>query len=329
MTDAAGTGLQPPTLQQIREARDRIRPYVRRTPLVELDVGLPDRRIYLKLETLQPIGAFKLRPALNAILTRDMAVLRHGVAVASSGNMAYGMAWAARAVGVPMAAYMVADAPQAKIDGVRRLGGEVRFISACTWWDYITDVQRPAHAELLINPVTDLAVLAGNGTMGLEIMEDLPSVDCVFTPFGGGSLTTGVASAVKALRPEVRVYAVEGEHATPVTAALAAGKVVQVDAHDSFIKSIGGPSVVPGLWPLAQRAIDGAYVVGLDQVADAMRMLFSHTKVVAEGAGAAAVAAALVDPRATGNVVCVVSGGNVDAALYAHILSGHTPKGKH
>lgn len=327
MTSSSGTRPQPPTLQQIRDAQRRIQPYVCRTPLVELDLGLPDRRIYLKLETLQPIGAFKLRPALNAILTRDGAALQQGVAVASSGNMAYGMAWAAQAAGVPMAAYMVADAPQAKIDGVRRLGGEVRFISATTWWDYITEVQRPTHAELLINPVTDPAVLAGNGTIGLEIMEDLPSVDCVFTPFGGGSMTTGVSSAVKALRPQVRVYAVEGEHATPVTAALAAGGVVQVDARNSFIKSIGGPSVVPGLWPLARQAIDGACVVRLDQVTDAMRLLFSHTKVVAEGAGAAALAAALVDPRATGNVVCVISGGNIDAAMYAHILNGGMPQG--
>lgn len=327
MTHVPGARLQAPTLQQIREAQARIRPHVRHTPLVALDLGLPDRRIYLKLETLQPIGAFKLRPALNAILTRDAAALRHGVATPSSGNMAYGMAWAARVAGVPMAAYMVSDAPQTKIDGVRRLGGEVRFISAETWWDYITEVKRPAHPELLINPVTDPAVLAGNGTIGLEIIEDLPSVDCVFTPFGGGSMTTGVSAAVKALRPQTRVYAVEAEHATPVTAALAAGRVVQVQAHNAFIKSIGGPSVVPGLWPLARQAIDGACVVRLDQVTDAMRMLFSHAKVVAEGAGAAALAAALVDPRATGHVVCVVSGGNIDAGMYAHILNGGIPPG--
>lgn len=327
MTAPSGARLQPPTLQQIRDAQLRIRPYVYRTPLVELAIGLPDRRIYLKLETLQPIGAFKLRPAVNAILTRDASALRQGVAIASSGNMAYGMAWAARAAGIPMAAYMVADAPQAKIDGVRRLGGEVRFVNAETWWDYITEVQQPAHAELMINPVTDPAVLAGNGTIGLEIFEDLPSVDCIFTPFGGGSLTTGVSTAIKALRPQTRVYAVEGEHATPVTAALAAGRIVPVDTRNSFVKSIGGPSVVPGLWPLARQVIDGACVVRLDQVTEAMRMLYAHTKVVAEGAGAASLAAALVDPRATGNVVCVISGGNIDMGMYADILNGGIPPG--
>ncbi|UUZ69705.1 pyridoxal-phosphate dependent enzyme [Polaromonas sp. P2-4] len=292
---------------------------------MELDLGLPDRRIYLKLETLQPIGAFKIRPALNAVLSRDPATLRHGVATVSSGNMAYGMAWAARAAGIPMAAYMYADAPQTKIDGVRNLGGEVRFVPEETWWNYIVGTEQPDAAELLINPVTDQAVLAGNGTIGLEIVEDLPEVDLVLTPYGGGSMTTGVASAVKALRPQARVLAVEAEHATPVTAALAAGRPVDTDVRPSFIKSIGGPSVVPALWPLAQASIDGASVVSLAQVVDAVRLLFTKAKIVAEGAGAASLAAAIHDSRAKGNVVCVISGGNIDANVYAQILNGIVP----
>ncbi|UUZ66365.1 pyridoxal-phosphate dependent enzyme (plasmid) [Polaromonas sp. P1-6] len=239
--------------------------------------------------------------------------------------MAYGMAWAARAVGIPMAAYMYADAPQTKIDGVRNLGGEVRFVSEETWWNYIIDAERPDIDELLINPVTDQAVLAGNGTIGLEIVEDLPDVDLVLTPFGGGSMTTGVASAVKALRPQARVLAVEAEHATPVTAALAAGRAVYTEVRPSFIKSIGGPSVVPALWPLAQASIDGAVVVSLAQVVDAVRLLFTKAKIVAEGAGAASLAAAIHDRRAKGNVVCVISGGNIDASVYAQILNGIVP----
>lgn len=314
-----------PTLDEIKAARDRIAPFARRTPLVEIDLGLPDRRIYLKLETLQPIGAFKIRPALNAVLSRDPAALRHGVATASSGNMAYGMAWAARAVRIPMAAYMYADAPQTKIDGVRNLGGEVRFVSEQTWWNYIVGAERPDTAELLINPVTDQAVLAGNGTIGLEIVEDLPDVDLVLTPFGGGSMTTGVASAVKALRPQARVLAVEAEHATPVTAALAAGRAVDIEVRPSFIKSIGAPSVVPALWPVAQASIDGAAVVSLAQVAETVRLLFCKTKIVAEGAGAASLTAAIHDRRANGNVVCVISGGNIDAGVYAQILNGIVP----
>jgi threonine dehydratase len=192
------SGPHRPSLGEIEVARARIGAYLPRTPLVPLHLDLPDRRIFLKLETVSPIGAFKLRPALNALLSRDRQTLANGVATASSGNMAYGMAWAAKALGVPMAAYMYSGAPQTKIDGVRRLGGDVRFISMETWWRYIIDAERPDLAELLINPVTDQAVLDGNGSIGMEIVEDLPDVDVVLTPYGGGSMTTGVASAVKA-----------------------------------------------------------------------------------------------------------------------------------
>lgn len=316
-----------PTLAEIEAARERLAPHIVRTPLVRLDLGLPDRKIFLKLETLQPIGAFKIRPALNALLSRDHAALAAGVAVASSGNMAYGMAAAARLLGVPMAAYMYSGAPKTKIEGVQRLGGAVRFISMETWWRTIVEAERPDAPELLINPVTDQAVLAGNGTIGLEIVEDLPEVDVVVTPYGGGSLTTGVASAVKALRPQATVLAAEDENAAPVTAALAAGgKIVEIPTRPSFVKSIGGPSLVPQLWPVAQTLIDGAAAVSLDRITEAMRMLFSKAKVVAEGAGAASLAVALTDERAKGNVVCVISGGNIDADAYATVLAGGIPQ---
>jgi threonine dehydratase len=316
-----------PTLDEIAAARTRLAPYVPRTPLLRLDLGLPDRQIFLKLETFSPIGAFKLRPALNALLSRDPDALRNGVATVSSGNMAYGMAWAAKALGVPMAAYMYSGAPRTKIDGVRNLGGDVRFISPETWWRYIVGAERPDIAELLINPVTDQAVLAGNGSIGVEIVEDLPDVDCVLAPYGGGSMTTGMASAVKALRPRAKVFAIEDENAAPVSAALAAGRIVEIDTRPSFIKSIGGPSLVPQLWPVARDLIDGALTVSLVEVTAAMRLLFSKAKVVAEGAGAASLAAALSSPRATGNVVCIVSGGNIDAETYAQVLAGGIPRG--
>ena len=323
------SGVQAPSLADIRAAQARIAPFLQRTPLVpllSLPLDLPDRRIFLKLETLQTTGAFKVRPALNALLTRPAASLARGVATPSSGNMAYGMAWAAHRLGVPMAAYMVADAPITKIKGVQRLGGEVRFISADTWWRYILGTEQPDGPELLINPVTDAAVLAGNGSIGLEIVEDLPDVDVVLTPYGGGGLTVGVASAVKALKPGVRVLAVEGAHATPVTGALQAGRVVQVPNQASFIRSIGGPSVVPAIWPVARTLIDGVCVVQLAQVVQAMGWLASHAKVVAEGAGAAAVAAAVADPTLRGNIVCVVSGGNIDVADYVQALQGRVPQ---
>jgi len=317
---------QRPVLAAMQAAQARLGAYMRPTPLVPLDLGLPDRCIFLKLETLSPIGAFKLRPALNALESRQRAELSNGVATVSSGNMAYGMAWAAHALGVKMAAYMYEGAPQTKIDGVRGLGGEVRFIGVDDWWRYITDADRPQLDELLINPVTDQAVLDGNGTIGLEIVEALPEVDVVLTPYGGGSMTTGVASAVRALKPDTKILAVEDENAAPVTAALAAGRIVDIETKPSFIKSIGGPSLVPQLWPVARELIDGAETVSLEQVTDAVRLLFSRARVVAEGAGAASLAAALSSPRAQGNVVCVISGGNIDADAYATVLAGGIPR---
>ncbi|WP_323745974.1 pyridoxal-phosphate dependent enzyme [Diaphorobacter caeni] len=314
-----------PTLTEMTAARERISPYVRRTPLIDLGLPLKDRRIFVKLETLQPIGAFKLRPALSALLTRDREALAHGVAVSSSGNMAYGTAWAARQLGISMAAYMMTDAPLTKIEGVRKLGGDVRFISGDTWWNYITEEDAPEGPELLINPVTDNGVLAGNGSIGFEILEDLPRPDWVLSPIGGGSLVTGVASAIRALQPGVRVLACEGEHAAPATAALAAGKVVEVDAQNSFIKSIGGPTVVPALWPIVRELIDGTSVVTLAQVVEAMQLLYAKAKVVAEGAGAASLAAAINDPRVKGDVVCVISGGNIDPVDYISALNGVVP----
>ena len=245
-----------PRLDEIETARTWLAAYMPRTPLIQLDLGLPDRRIFLKLETLSPIGAFKLRPALNALLSRDIKTLRSGVATASSGNMAYGMAWAAHRLGVPMAAYMYSGAPRAKIDGVRKLGGEVRFISMETWWRYIIDAERPELDELLINPVTDQAVLIGNGTIGLEIVEDLPEVDVVVTPFGGGSLTTGVASAVKALCPEAKIIAAEDEQAAPVTAALAAGGIVEIETvfREEHRRPVARAAVVAGREPADRRS---------------------------------------------------------------------------
>ncbi len=314
-----------PTPDEIADARKRIAPHVARTPLVRLDLGLPDRQIFLKLETLSPIGAFKLRPALNAVLSRDPADLKNGVAVTSSGNMAYGMAWAARLIGVPMVAYMYRGAPQTKIDGVRALGGEVRFVSAETWWHYITGVDRPDAPELLINPVTDQAVLAGNGSVGMEIIEDLPDVDVVLTPYGGGSMTTGVASALKAASDRCRVFAVEDDSAAPVSAALAAGQIVTIETRPSFIKSIGAPSLVPQIWPVARDLIDGAIAVSQAQVCEAMRLLFNKVKIVAEGAGAASLSAAIARPDLKGNIVCVISGGNVDTAAYSVVLGGGIP----
>ena len=314
-----------PSLDDIRLARARLAPFVTRTPLVEVDIGAPGQRLFLKLETLQPVGAFKIRPALNAVLSHDPATLKSGVATVSSGNMAYALAWAAKSVGISMAAYMFANAPRTKIEGVQRLGGEVRIVSDQLWWRYIMQEEALPGAETMIHPVTARGVLEGNGTIGLEIIEDLPEVDHVLAPYGGGALLTGIAAAVKATRPGARMLAVESENATPVAAALAAGGPVNVAAGPSFIKSIGGPTVIPAFWPVARSVLDGSITVRLQDVVASMGLLFRHAKVVAEGAGAAALAAALAHPELRGNIVCIVSGGNIDASDYCQALSGQIP----
>ena len=224
-----------------------------------------------------------------------------------------------------MVTYMAKDAPQAKIDGVRRMGGEVRFVSPETWWNYITGAARPDSSETFINPVTDPGVLAGNGTIGLELMGQLPSVSSIWAPFGGGSLITGIASAYSGAQPRPAFYAADSDHAAPATAAIAEGRACEIPTCPSFIKSMGGPSVVPSLWSLTASLLSGTSVVSANDIVAATRLLFSANKTVAEGAGAASLAAALSDPRATGDVVCIISGGNIDAVDYIRILRGEVP----
>ena len=265
-----------PALDDIQKMGELLSRHIAPTPLVQLDLDLQDRRIFLKLETLSPIGAFKIRPALGALLSRDRRDLELGVATVSSGNLAYGMAWAARSLEVPMVAYMYNGAPQAKIDGVRRLEGEVRFVSQELWWDYITQAKMPDGPETFINPVTDPGVLTGNGTIGLELLEQLPGLSSVWAPFGGGSLITGIAGALKASGSKAEIYAVESDHAAPATAALAAGKVCSVPVRPSFIRSMGGPTVVPGLWPLTQKLLSGTAVLTEKEIVEAVRFIHGN-----------------------------------------------------
>ncbi|MBV8064496.1 MAG: threonine/serine dehydratase [Actinobacteria bacterium] len=305
------------SLDEIRRARERIGDDVLRTPLVRLD-----DHIWLKLENLQPIGSFKLRGALSAVRAASRDEIAGGVVTASAGNMAQGVAWAAREAGVPARVIAPADAPRAKLDAVERLGGEIVPVSHEEWWQAMVDRGRPGVEGLFVHPVEDEAVMAGSGTIGLELVEDLDAFDTVLVPWGGGGLTTGIASAVKALRPGVRVVACEPETAAPMTAALRAGVPTEIDFRPSFVDGAGGRALLPTMWDRAHELVDEAVAVPLDEVADAMRLLASRAHVVAEGAGALALAAARSrDDRC----VCIVSGGNVDAAVLARVLAGETP----
>jgi threonine dehydratase len=311
-------------LDEIRRARERIADAVTRTPLMRLEVDAPCE-IWLKLESLQPIGSFKLRGALSAVRAAAPAELAGGVVTASAGNMAQGVAWAAREAGVHARIVAPDSAPRAKLDAVERLGGEVISVSHETWWQTMVDRRYEGVDGLFVHPVEDDAVMAGNGTIGLELVEDLPDLDAVVTPWGGGGLTTGIASAVKALRPAARVITAEPATAAPLAAALAAGAPTEIDYLPSFVDGAGGRALLPTMWDRGRELVDGAVAVPLDEVAAAMRLLATRARVVAEGAGALALAAALRGDAGEGRVVCVVSGGNVDAAVLARILAGDVP----
>jgi threonine dehydratase len=312
------------SLEQIRSAQERLAGKVVRTPLLQLASDSP-ATIYLKLENLQPIGSFKLRGALNAISQLPADELKAGVVTASAGNMGQGVAWAARELGIPSAVVVPESAVETKLAAIERLGGRVIKVPYDRWWQTIEESSFAEAEGVFIHPVQNEQVMAGNGTIGLEILEDLPEPDAVLIPFGGGGLSVGIASAVKALRPEAQVYAVEPETGAPLTASLAAGEPQKVDYEPSFVDGSGSPALLPKMWELARGVLDGAVSVSLDETAAAVRVLAERGRVVAEGAGALSLAAALAGHGGTGNVVCVVSGGNIDASKLATILAGGTP----
>jgi len=253
------------------------------------------------------------------------ADLEDGVYTASAGNMAQGVAWVARELGIPCAVVVPDHAPRAKLDAIERLGGRVIKVPFEEWWDVILSHHYEGLDGRMVHPFGDTAVLAGNGTIGLEILEDLPDVDAVVVPYGGGGLSCGIAAAVKAVRPGVKVYAAEVATAAPLAAAFEAGEPVQIEYTPSFVDGIGSGRVVDEVWPLAQELLDGSLVVELEEVAEAVRLLAQRSRVVAEGAGAASVAAALAGDVLEGRVACIVSGGNIDAAKVSQILQGEIP----
>jgi threonine dehydratase len=322
---AAPLTLRAPLLDDIREARQRIAGLAIRTPLVRLPVaGGPE--LWLKLEMLQPIGSFKLRGAGNAMRRRPPGSLAAGVCTASAGNMAQGVAWCARQLGAPCRVIVPDHAPVTKLSALQRLDAEIVRVPFAEWWEVLVTHDPRGVPGAFVHPVEDPDVMAGNGTIGLEILEDLPEVDAVVIPFGGGGLSCGIAAAIRAGRPQCRILAAEVETAAPLNASLAAGAPQAIDYRASFVDGIGGRSLLPRMWPLVRQLIDDTIVVSLEQVADAIRLLAMRGHVIAEGAGAASLAAALTRRAGGGTVACVISGGNIDAGVLARILQGETPE---
>jgi threonine dehydratase len=309
-------------LAAIEAARERISGAAIRTPLVRLRVEDCPATIYLKLENLQPISSFKIRGATNAVLLAPAGDRAKGLVTASAGNMAQGVAWAARELGVPATIVVPEHAPEAKLAAIKRLGGEVLKLPYDDWWNVIVTSHVDGAEGLFVHPVQDPAVMAGNGTIGLEILDDLPDPDAVVIPYGGGGLTVGIASAIKALRPDTKIYTAEPETGAALAAALAAGHPTDVDYRASFVDGSGSRRVLDSMWPLVTPLVDGALAIPVAEVAAAVRLLAERARVIAEGAGALAAAAALAGRAGTGKVVCVVSGGNINLSTLAEILNG-------
>ena len=316
----------PLALSRIEHAAVTIRGDVRRTPLVELELPDYPARVYLKLENLQPIGSFKLRGALNALDSLGDNELRDGVVTASAGNMAQGVAWAARRRGVACTVVMPDGAPQTKRAAVERLGGRVVEVPFARWWQSIEEARFDELDGAFIHPVQDEAVIAGNGTIGLEIADELPALDAVLVPYGGGGLVSGIASALKQRIPSAAVYAAEPVTGAACAGALAAGAPVDVPFERSFVDGAGARAVLPTMWPRVSSLVDGSITVSLEQTAEAVALLATRARVVAEGAGGLALAAALAQPSEEWrSIVAIVSGGNIDAGALAAILRGELP----
>jgi threonine dehydratase len=312
-------------LDEIRRAREVLEGTAIRTPLVRLDAD-SDTEIWLKLELLQPVRSFKIRGAGNAILQATDAELAGGVLTASAGNMAQGVAYAARLRGVPATIVVPKHAPQTKIDAIERYGGRVIRVPYEEWWQVLVTGRYEGVDGLFIHPVDNARVMAGNGTIGLELLEQLSDFDTVAVPYGGGGLLTGIASAVKQARPDVRFFAVEPETGAPATATLRAGTPTAVEYTPSFVDGSGSRELIPRVWEQASQLLDGAVAMSIDDVADTVRVIAERTRVIAEGAGALAAAAALGGHLdGAKKAVCIVSGGNIDPAVLSRILIGEQP----
>jgi threonine dehydratase len=317
--------VRPIALEDIDEARGRIAGTVLRTPLVRIDTA-SGADIYLKLENLQPTNAYKIRGAANAVARLSNEERARGVWTISAGNAGQGVAYAARAFGVPCSVVAIETAPQTKLDRMRALGATIVPVSYETAWRAAEAHAFEGMEGTFIHPFDNHDFIAGHGTMGLEIVEDLPEVRTVIAAIGGGGLITGVGSAVKALVPGVRVIGAEPETAAPYAYSLAHGGPQRFpDWQASFVDGAGGKSVIERMWDRMQPLVDGTVTVTLDEVREAMRLMAEKSRAIAEGAGALALAASLTGKAGEGPIVCVVSGGNIDLAKFAELVLADRP----
>ena len=325
ITNKVASGETPVSIASILAARERIAGIAIRTPLIRYHGDDPKTEIYLKLENLQPIGSFKLRGAANSMAIAGADALAGGVYTASAGNMAQGVAWCAREFGVKCRVVVPNTAPKAKTDAIERLGGELVRVSFDEWWETLVNRGHPDMDGFFVHPFADEGVMAGNGTIGVEVFEDLENIDAIVVPYGGGGLACGIASAAAAISPDTKVYAVEAETAAPLAASFKLNAPATVIRTPTFIDGMGSAAIFEEMWPLVQSLLGGAIVVSVARVAEAVKILAERCRIVAEGAGAAALAAARSGPLEGKRVVCIVSGGNIDLNVLNKILQGEVP----
>ena len=318
--------MNPISLNEIKQARERIAESTLRSPLVHLGVDDAPADIYLKLENLQPTGSFKVRGAGNAIAQLSDQERSQGVYTCSAGNMAQALAWHARRNRIPCTVIVPDTAPETKLAAIKRFDAKIIKVPWDDFWQVATTHHyAPLEGSVFIHPFADRRMIAANGTIGLEILEDLPNVDSVIIPFGGGGLAAGIATAIKGRKKDARIYACETETAAPLAASFAAGSAQAIKRIPSFVDGIGAENVLSEMWELVQPLLDGSIVVSLHEIVSAIGLLFERNRVIAEGAGAASVAAALTGKAGIGRVVCVVSGGNIDLSKLVKILHEEIP----
>ena len=322
MTSSPVPGVRPIRLEAIREARARIASTVTRTPLFRLELGEAQPDIRLKLENLQPTNSYKVRGAANAVAALPEDARRRGVWTISAGNAGQGVAYAARKAGVPCTVVAIETAPASKLARMKALGATLVPVPYEVAWKALDERAYPGVEGTFIHPFDDDDFIAGHATMGLEILEDVPNVSAVIAGVGGGGLVTGVASAVKALKPDVKVWGAEPETAAPLARSFALNSAQTfAEWKPSFVDGAGGMSVFPRMWERMRPIVDGSIVVTLEETRRAVRMAADRARVIAEGAGALPLAAALTGRAGRGPIVAIVSGGNIDLKKLSDIFA--------
>jgi threonine dehydratase len=315
------------SLESILAARQRVYQAAVRTPLVRLYYDEVPGEIYLKLESFQPIGSFKLRGAYNAIALLSAADRARGVWTISAGNAAQGVALSAKILGIRCDVLVMDTAPATKLEAITRLGASITKAPMDECWAALTEGKHPAFQGVFVHPFDDDNFIAGNGTVGLEILEDLPDVTSVVAAFGGGGLTCGIASVMAAMKPEVKVYGAEPETAAPLHLSFAQGSAQKFpDWKASWVDGAGGKSVLPGMWELSRRVLAGSIVVSLEEARRAMSIVAARNHIICEGAAACGVAAGLSGKAGSGKIVCVVSGGNIDLSRFSELTAVRTER---